>query len=121
QLSPAINNVGLPRLGQNYDVALSDALAGTFAVLASGLSDSTWTGGALPWPLAGAPGCDLLVAPVVLDAVVTSPTGTGSSTFFVPSSSVLIGTELFHQWGVLDAVNPLGIVMSNAARASIGN
>ena len=120
-LSPALSSVGLPSLGSNYDIAVSDALGSTFGVLASGLSDSSWSGGALPAPLSGAPGCTLFVDPVVLDAVVLSGAGTGSVTFSVPNSNALIGTQVFHQWGILDAVNALGIVMSNAGRASIGN
>ncbi|MFK7740169.1 MAG: S8 family serine peptidase [Planctomycetota bacterium] len=118
---PALSNAGEPILGASYDLTLSDALANTFAVLASGLSDTSWSGGALPTPLPGAPGCDLLVAPDVLDAVVTSATGTGSQSIAVPSSTGLIGTELFHQWAILDAVNAAGLVLSNAGRATIGN
>lgn len=120
-LTPVLSNSGMPSLGSSYNVTLADALPGTFAVLASGLSDSTWSGGALPSALPGAPGCTLFVDPVVLDAVVTSATGTGNTSFSVPSSTSLIGTTVFHQWGVLDAVNGLGIVMSDAGRASIGN
>ena len=120
-LVPSLASASLPKLGSSYSVTLADALPGTFAVLASGLSDSTWNGGALPAALAGAPGCTLFVDPVVLDAVATSVTGTGSTSFAVPNSAVLIGLQVFHQWGVLDAVNSLGIVMSDAGRASIGN
>jgi hypothetical protein len=120
-LTPAMGSVGLPSLGGSYDISVSDALGGTFGVLASGLSDSTWSGGALPAVLPGAPGCLLLVDPVVLDAVLLSGSGTGSVSFSVPNSNGLIGTEVFHQWGILDTVNSLGIVLSNAGRASIGN
>jgi serine protease AprX len=120
-LTPSLSSVGLPSLGSSYSVSVSDALAGTFGVLASGLSDSTWSGGSLPVALPGAPGCLLLVDPVVLDAVVVSGSGAGSVSFSVPSSSGLIGAEVFHQWGILDAANSLGVVMSNAGRASIGN
>ncbi|MGK0203222.1 MAG: hypothetical protein ACI9S9_002300, partial [Planctomycetota bacterium] len=120
-LTPALSNGGLPTLGSSYNVTLSDALPGTFAVLASGLSDSTWSGGALPAALPGAPGCTLFVDPVVLEAIATTGAGTATTSFTVPNSAGLIGTMVFHQWGVLDAVNGLGIVMSNAGRASIGN
>jgi hypothetical protein len=120
-LSPVLSNGGLPNLGSSYSVTLADALPGSFAVLASGLSDSTWSGGALPAPLPGAPGCTLFVDPVVLEAAATSITGTASRSFVVPNSAGLIGAQIFHQWGVLDAVNGLGIVMSDAGRASIGN
>ena len=117
-LTPAIGNAGLPALGASYDVTLSDEVAGSIAVLASGLSDSTWSGGSLPFALPGAPGCDLLVAPTVLDARLTPG---ASVTFSVPSNNALIGQQVFHQWGVLDAVNSAGIVFSNAGRARIGN
>ncbi len=75
----------------------------------------------MPSPLPGAPGCSLFVDPVVLEAAATSATGTASRSFVVPNSAGLIGAQIFHQWGVLDAVNGLGIVMSDAGRASIGN
>jgi len=117
-LSPAIGNNGLPQLGTSYDITLSDELSGTFAVLASGMSNTTWSGGSLPAPLPGAPGCNLLVDPVVLDARTTPG---ASVTFTVPNNVALEGVDVFHQWGVLDAVNPAGIVLSNAGRARIGN
>jgi hypothetical protein len=58
----------------------------------------------------------------VLEAIVTSGTGAASSTILVPNSAGLIGAVLFHQWAVLDApANALGIVVSNAGRAAVGN
>lgn len=120
-LTPSLASNGTAKLGMNYDVTLSDALGGTFAVLASGLSDATWSGGALPAPLAGAPGCSLLVDPIVLTAAVTAANGTTDSPITVPNSAGLIGTLVFHQWAVLDPANPLGIVMSNAGRSMVGN
>lgn len=120
-LTPLLSNSGLPSLSASYSVTIADALPGTFAVLASGLSDSTWSGGALPAALPGAPGCTLFVDPTVLDAIATSATGTGSVSFSVPASTGLIGAQVFHQWGVLDTVNGLGIVMSDAGSATIGN
>ncbi|MFN3241604.1 MAG: hypothetical protein ACE37K_08850 [Planctomycetota bacterium] len=118
QLTPAIGNSGLPQLGTSYSITLSDELAGTFAVLASGMSNTTWAGGSLPAPLPGAPGCDLLVDPLVLDATTTPG---GSVSFSVPNNVALEGVDVFHQWAVLDAVNSAGLVLSNAGRARIGN
>ena len=88
------------------------------AVLVSGASNTTWSGGSLPAPFPGAPGCDLLVDPVVLDMRITP---NASVSFSVPNNVALEGAELFHQWGVLDAVNSAGIVLSNGGRARIGN
>jgi hypothetical protein len=119
---PQLTNNGLPQLGSTYGLELSDALPSTFALLASGVSDTAWSGGALPAALPGAPGCDLLVSPEVLAAVVTSPTGAASASIGVPNSAGLVGVVLFHQWAVLDgAANTLGIVTTNAGRATVGN
>ena len=117
-LTPQIGNVGLPKLGANYSVTLADAVAGSTGVLLSGTSDSVWSGGALPFPLSGAPGCNVLVEPLVLFAATTPG---ASQAFAVPNNAALEGVEVFHQWAVLDTVNPAGIVLSNAGRAKIGN
>ena len=83
---PELHNTGLPVLGATYNLDLIKALPTTFALLANGLSDSTWSGGLLPAPLPGTPGCDLLVDPVVLSAVLTSPAGAATSAVQVPNS-----------------------------------
>ena len=76
----------------------------------------------LPMTLPGAPGCDLLVDPIVLTAYVTSATGTATGPITVPNTAGLVGTDVFHQWVVLDGLaNVLGLVTSNAGRARIGN
>tara|TARA_R110002096_G_scaffold14563_3_gene50494 strand:+ start:4574 stop:7399 length:2826 start_codon:yes stop_codon:yes gene_type:complete len=119
---PELSNTGMPVLGTAYNLDLEEAPPMTFAVLASGLSDSTWSGGMLPMTLPGAPGCDLLVDPIVLTAYVTSATGTATGPITVPNTAGLVGTDVFHQWVVLDGLaNVLGLVTSNAGRARIGN
>lgn len=119
---PELSNSGLPVLGFTYSVGLANAVPTTFAVLASGLSDSTWSGGMLPMPLPGAPGCDLLVDPIVLTAYVTNLTGSAGGLISVPNTAGLVGVDVFHQWVVLDSqANAVGLVTSNAGRATIGN
>ena len=117
-VTPLLGNSGAPQLGGSYAVTLSDEAPNSFAVLASGVSDTTWSGGALPAPLPGAPGCSLLVDPLVL---ASRPTGNASVSFSVPNNGALVGTEVFHQWFVLDPVNAIGLVTSNAGRARVGN
>ena len=119
--TPDLGSVGLPSITTSYTVTLASALPSTIALFVSGFSDQSFGAIPLPWTLPGAPGCNLLVSADVLDAVVTSGTGTGSRTIAVPGSTSLIGFTIFHQWGVFDAVNPLGIVVSNAGRATIGD
>jgi hypothetical protein len=119
---PELSNTGLPILGSTYSLDLAEAPATTFAVLASGLSDSTWAGGLLPVQLPGAPSCDLLVDPIVLTTSVTSATGAATSQISVPNTVGLVGVDMFHQWVVLDGpANASGLITSNAGRARIGN
>ena len=116
-LTPAMGNNGLPVPGLSYDLTVSDALGNAFALLVSGQSEQ-----AVPVPLPGAPGCNLLIASEVIDLAVTNAAGNASSTIGVPNNSGLIGLELYHQWAILDApANALGIVVSDAGRATIGN
>lgn len=118
-VAPEIGNVGLPILNASYEVTLSSALGTTFAVLVTGFSDTTYQGTPLPISLPGAPGCDIYASPDVLQLFATDAAGTASTTINVPGTPNYIGGSLFHQWAVADAVNPLGIVVSRAAKATI--
>ena len=120
-LTPAIGNVGLPILGGSYDVTLADAIPTTFAVMVTGSSDTIHNGVPLPTPLPGAPGCNILAAPAILTTHITDASGTTSGTINIPASPVYIGANLYHQWAVLDGANALGIVVSNAGRATVDN
>ena len=53
--------------------------------------------------------------------LASRPTGNASVSFSVPNNGALVGTEVFHQWFVLDPVNAVGLVTSNAGRARVGN
>jgi serine protease AprX len=118
--TPALDHTGAPAIGSSYTVTLSAALANAPVVLVSGFSDQLFGAIPLPWALPGAPGCNLLVSGDVLNALTATPAGTSSFTIPVPNSIGLISAELFHQWAVFDAVNALGLVVSNAGKARIG-
>lgn len=118
-ITPNLGNQGLPTLGSSYSVTLDDARAQSFALFLTGLSDSTYNGASLPAPLPGAPGCSLLVSADVVSAYPTTANGSATAAFSVPSSPANIGVNVFHQWAVLDPVNPLGFVVSEAGRATI--
>jgi len=119
-LSPSLGNAGLPILNSSYSVTLSDTIPSTLAVMASGLSDTVYNGTPLPVALPGAPGCTVYAAPQVLDLHITNASGNANVSFAIPGSPGLIGAEIFHQWAVWDpAINSLGIVMSDAGRATI--
>jgi choice-of-anchor B domain-containing protein len=118
-VTPSLGHTGSPILNSTYNVTLNNAIPAAFAIMVSGLSDTTWSGSPLPIPLVGAPGCDIYAAPQVLQLFVTSGAGTASAPFIVPPTPANIGLSLYHQWAVLDPANPLGIVVSEAGRATI--
>ena len=118
-LVPSLGNSGLPTLGSTYNVTLSDAAPQSLAVFVTGLSDTVFNGSSLPLALPGAPSCDLLVSADVTSVFSTGGNGAANAAFSVPSSTSNIGLEVFHQWAVLDAVNSLGVVVSDAGRATI--
>ena len=118
-LTPRLGNNGLPILGSTYNVTLDDAAPQSLAVFVTGLSDTVFNGGPLPLALPGAPSCDLLVSADVTSVFSTGGNGAANAAFSVPSSTSNIGLEVFHQWAVLDAVNSLGVVVSDAGRATI--
>jgi hypothetical protein len=118
---PALASTGLPKLGTSFDVTLADGPGVTFAVLVQGVSDTVWSGGALPLTLPTTQGCDLLVSPDATDVAITDTAGAASHVVVVPNNPVLAGLELFYQWVVLDGpANPIGLVTSNGGRARLG-
>ncbi|MFK7739330.1 MAG: hypothetical protein AB8H80_03330 [Planctomycetota bacterium] len=120
-LTPAMGIVGQPELGTAYSPAVSDALANTFAVLVSGLSDQVSQGLPLPLAIPGAPGCDLLVSTDVLDLAITDASGDAQSPINVPNDPTLAGLSVYHQWAIWEpTVNSLSIVMSNGGNALVG-
>ncbi len=116
---PVLGNAGVPALNTTYNVTLSDALTNALAVCVTGLSDTAYSGGTLPAVLPGAPSCNLYAADQLLQLFITSNSGTASAPFSIPASSANIGLNIYHQWAVVDGVNALGIVVSDAGRATI--
>ena len=58
--------------------------------------------------------------PDVTDFQSVSGAGTASGSVSVPNSLNLMGLPVYHQWAVFDNVNSLGIVVSDAAKATVG-
>ena len=118
-LIPILGNNGLPNLGSTYTVTLEDAVPGAFSVFVSGLSNTSFNGLPLPFGIPGAPGCDLLVSPDVTQLFTTNANGEASAPFSVPPSTANIGLFVYHQWVVSDPINAVGLVVSEAGRATI--
>lgn len=118
-ITPSIGNAGLPVVSSSYDVTLANALPSAFAVMISGLSDTVHNGLPLPAPLPGAPGCSVFVSPDVTQLFVTDASGAASAPFSIPANPGNIGLSLYHQWAVVDPINALGLVVSEAGKATI--
>lgn len=110
-IEPRLRWTGLPVGGGSADVRLTAATSNGFAFFFMGLSTSNSPLGALPLSGSafGAPGCQLLVSP---DIVVfhSTPAGSASQALSLPPGGITVGVEVFAQWAVLAAVNPLGLV-----------
>ena len=111
-----------PRIGTTLHVTL-DHLPANIAFLCTGLSMTMSSFGSLPFSLAsnGMPGCTLFVS---VDAVnlLVGASGIAVYTLAIPNYFGLVGLPLYHQALVIDpaAANALGAVVSDAARAVVG-
>jgi len=68
------------------------------------------------------PGCDVLVAPDIVELLVTT-TGTAQSTLYLPSTPPLVGLTFFHQMVPIefDALgNFVAITATNALSLTAG-
>ncbi|MGE3171434.1 MAG: S8 family serine peptidase [Planctomycetota bacterium] len=119
-LVPELDNQGLPQINTTYAVLLADATASSAAICMTGFSDTVFQGVPLPLTVPTAPGCSLWIAPDINLFALTDGTGAAQVQFTVPNDPAFAGLELFHQWAVFDTVNPLGVIVSGAARARAG-
>lgn len=120
---PLLSNTGVPEVNSSFSVTLSQARANTMAVLFTGLSDTMWAGGTLPFSFAGigAPGCNMLAEPIVDLPAMVDAGGNASISIPVPNNTALIGSIAYQQWFVVDPpANALGTVLSNAAKVTVG-
>lgn len=117
-----IGLTGGPQIGYAMDLRLRGGHAGLPALLAVGDSDAQWQGLPLPFSLGGfgAPGCSVLVSPLVTLGTLIDSTGSATMPLTVPRDPGLIGAELFFQWFALDPSNALGLSTSNAAKVRLG-
>ncbi|MCA8976546.1 MAG: sulfatase-like hydrolase/transferase [Planctomycetes bacterium] len=124
--SPVITTVGTPRFGQSYQPTLQGAPAQTFAILATGLSSTTYLGLPLPRSLRGygaGPGCSMWVSLDATAGAVTDATGSAARTIAIPNSTALLEFTMLHEWFVFDPtapLNPLGLVTTGGLAAIFG-
>ncbi|MCA8952899.1 MAG: VCBS repeat-containing protein [Planctomycetes bacterium] len=111
---PQIGALGLPRLGTQFSVQVTQARPLAPAFLAAGLGYN---------PLALGGGCtfyvDLLIGTLLR---FTDASGQALSAEFVPNAPALLGLDIFYQWAVFDPAGAYqGLVaFSDGLRAQVG-
>jgi hypothetical protein len=123
---PSIQSPHVPTVGATYDVQLVGGAPSSTAVLFFGLSNESWGGIPLPFPLSaigGGPGCAIQAAGHLTLALPTDPGGAAALSVPVPLDLGLVNRILFHTWLVIDPAapgNPLGVTASDGAAAVLG-
>jgi hypothetical protein len=118
--TPTIGNVGLPFLGQVFEITLTGGIPNGQAMLALGTSNTDSLYGPLPLSLGfiGIPGSTLYTSVNFRFYNGVDGSGNSSISLFVPNELRYAGKSVFFQWQVFDAaVNARGFVLSNAAEA----
>ncbi len=120
-LPPAIGYAGgLPTIGNpTFQITETGACPSVPTFLILGVSNTTWSGGTLPFNLVGLgfPACNLCVSPDAIAVAFTTAFGTAAVTLPIPNDEYLIGAKFYAQW--LD-FGPPPIGMSDAAKIVIG-
>ncbi|MGK0202567.1 MAG: hypothetical protein ACI9S9_001636 [Planctomycetota bacterium] len=114
-----------PSIGTAFFVLIDqlEPVTPVFGVI--GYSGTSWNGMTLPLPLAafGMPGCDVLVAPEVVESLGSSSAfGEASWPLLIPPNPSLVGAEFYQQALVFAPfANPAGIIWSNGGHGRIGS
>ena len=123
---PTLGFSGIPDIGQPMTIEIAGLNPNTnqFGTLLIGTSNSSWSGGSLPAPLAayGLGGCTLHVRD---DAVLFLPTNFGATSYVqqLPNHLSFVAMPIYCQYLALDstATNAMQGVATNAGRIRIGN
>lgn len=122
---PSLRNsdCSLPWIGTQLDLVMDNLPPANPALMCFGLSDTQSSGTPLPASLAafGMPGCTAYVSADVF-VLLNNQTGTAHYSLQVPTATALAGLPVFVQGLVVDpTANPLGVVVSGAGAAILGN
>lgn len=115
---------GRPALGQRFNIEVWYWRANAPFTLITGASKKAWGPLPLPLPLAtiGAPGCDLLVSPDVLDSRISDGNSWAAIKVQIPNDASLSGFRFYSQVAFYDAgANPLKLLFSNGGEAFISD
>lgn len=113
---------GLPVLGTTLKVACTNLQLDHFTTLWIGFSKTSWLLGNLPYDLGalGMPGCTLFVSSD-MPLILLNWNGTALWQTAIPNDPQLNGCPFYLQAGVIDRVNALGMVVTNAGEVRIGD
>ncbi|MBI5852803.1 MAG: DNRLRE domain-containing protein [Planctomycetes bacterium] len=105
---------GQPKLGRYFVLGTTGLISGSAVGVVFGLSNTTWSGGALPWSMApiGFPHCDLLVAPDVAASFGTVAGNGFDVSVPLPLANTLNGTPLYMQVLAAPPIPGLGLELS---------
>jgi len=113
---------GMPILGTTFKVACTNLQPDHFATMWIGFSNTTSVLGTLPFDLTtlGMPGCTLFVSG---DLVGTLLNWNGMALWeaTLPNAPEFVGLPFYLQAGVIDRINALGMVVTNAAEVRVGD
>lgn len=119
--TPYLFSPAVPSVGTDFPVIVANVPPSAVSLLVIGASNTTWNGLPLPIDLGafGAPGCNLYVSG---DVFLPATNYNGTVYVALPLARTLRpSTRFFVQGLAVDlAANPLGVVFSNAAAATVG-
>lgn len=113
---------GRPRLGESFTIGTTGVISGSLVGMVFGLSNTGWSGGALPWSLApiGYPHCEMLVSPDATTALRLIPSTSWEIVWNgLPPNPALDGLMVFMQTLAIPPQPQLGIELSNGVGVTL--
>lgn len=120
---PALLASNTPRLGQAFNLQLTQGVPNTAGFLVMALNDTLWL--AFPTPvnlsLFGAPDCFNYTSTDTTQLAVLDGTGAAAVVINVPNNAGLNGFPFFNQWAALaPGANALNLLVSNYGAGVVG-
>jgi hypothetical protein len=116
----AVDPLATARIGTSMRWVGSQIPAGGLVIFVLGLSDSAFSGGPLPYPLAfaGMPGCELLVRPDSVQTTTAAANGEVGFALALPNYPGIVGLPLYGQlFAAAPQLNARGLGTSRGRRA----
>lgn len=111
-----------PILGATFELGVAHGRAQSVAGLWFGISDTAYGSLVLPYSFGAlAPNCTLLASPDLVLTLPTDAVGGASAALVIPNEPSLLGSTVFNQALVFDAVNPLSIALTQGGRLTFGS